>query len=346
MHLHGLLPLVKTFCLRRGSTDYRGVSPKLFNCCTLRRFSALSNVQELDLEDLDIPKFMPRIRRYFGHFVPTVRTLILKEPRGSRRQIIYFIGLFQNLQNLALYDDAFYGGRKEDLTLVPPSIPPLQGWLTIKSFARADLLLKDMIDLFGGIRFSQLWLYNTGGMQRLLSACAKTLRTVVLSPTDTYSEQLPLKGVQVLTNDFAAIPSLQDLSLSQNKSLREIHIPASSITSQDTTFSFLKHVLSTVAPLRFLKIVVLYWDCDLRPYSQMSQAEINQEASRHHERFALLREVHKVRDFRLTLSASVSGALGEYPAQILERAVAEEKAKNGFDEIFPVPSVLYYPIRP
>jgi hypothetical protein len=66
----------------------------MFDGHILRQFSSLTNVQELILNDLDIPGFMPQIQRYFNHFLPTVRSLALLEPKGPRRQIIFFIGLF------------------------------------------------------------------------------------------------------------------------------------------------------------------------------------------------------------------------------------------------------------
>jgi len=193
MHMLGLLPLVKKFQVHGGSFIRVGLSPKLFNCCILRQFLALTNVQELDLEHLDIPNFMPRIRRYFGHFSHTVRSLSLREPRGSRRQIIYFIGLFQHLQDLTLiYDRAELQEEPEDdLTLIPPFAPPLRGWIKVVRFTRVGLL-KDMIDLFGGIRFRYMYLLDVDGMQLLLGACAKTLEVVVLDPTDPRGEQISL----------------------------------------------------------------------------------------------------------------------------------------------------------
>jgi len=132
---------------------------------------------------------MPGIRWYFGHLPPTVRSLTLREPRGSRREIIYFIGLFQHLQGLRLsYDKPKLEEESaDDPTLTPLFIPPLRGWLELFCFTRVDLL-KDMIDLFGGIRFRYMYLYNVDGMRLLLDACAKTLETFELNPADPRSE--------------------------------------------------------------------------------------------------------------------------------------------------------------
>jgi hypothetical protein len=197
-HKLGLLPLVDTFWSLGANSNHIEFSPKLFNCYTLRHFSALTNVQELGIDYLDIPSFMPRIRRYFGHFLPTVHSLALSEPKGSRRQIVYFIGLFQRLEDLKLLYIRADSQEEpaDDLTLIPPFVPPLRGSLMVVRFTRVGLL-KDMIDLFGGIRFRHMNLFNVDGMRLLLDACAKTLETVMLYPTDPRGEQLSVKAYRI-----------------------------------------------------------------------------------------------------------------------------------------------------
>ena len=188
-YMLGLLPLVKTFWVR-GTDSNHVFSPKWFNYCTLRHFSALTNVRRLMIDYLDIPSFMPRIRRYFRPFLPTVQELCLREPKGTRRQIIYFIGLFKHLQDLYLLYDKVYPLEEptDDLTLTPLFTPPLEGWLKLTSFRRVGLL-KDLINLFGGIRFRWMDLFDVDGMQLLLRACAKTLKTLLLYPDDPRGEQ-------------------------------------------------------------------------------------------------------------------------------------------------------------
>ena len=185
-HELGLLPLIKRLRVPGSHDDHVGLSPILFNCRILRQFLALSNVRELEVGYLDIPNFMPRIRRYFRNFLPTIRSLSLREPRGSHRQIIYFIGLFQHLQNLKLVYSGYDIWQKtvNDPTLFPPFIPPLRGWLTMANFAEVGFL-KAMINLFGGIRFYHMNLCNVDGMRLLLDAGAETLKSVAFSPADS-----------------------------------------------------------------------------------------------------------------------------------------------------------------
>ena len=141
---------------------------------------------------MNIFKFMPRLPRHFG---PTVRSLALRAPLGTRRQIIHFIGLFQHLEDLKLlYTGVHFWGEStnDDLTLTPPFVPPLRGRLTMTRFTMVGLL-KDMIDLFGGIRFRHMDLFNVHGTQLLLHACAKTLETLRLYPTDPRGENVSRK---------------------------------------------------------------------------------------------------------------------------------------------------------
>ena len=185
----GLLPLVKKFRVRVGFSDTAMFSPKRFNWGTLRQFSALTNVQELAIDYLDIPSFMPKIRRYFGHFSPKVRSLALRKPKGTNRQILFFIGLFQHLEDLKLLYDVIYPQEEEpadDRTLVPSFVPPLRGRLTITCFGKRVDLLEDMIGVFGGIRFRHMDLFNVKGTWLLLDACAETLETLRLCPTDPH----------------------------------------------------------------------------------------------------------------------------------------------------------------
>ena len=87
MHKSGLLPLVKKFHVNGSPRNFwqpNGFSPQKLSCRAMHHFLELTNVQELGIAYLNIPKFMPRIRRYFRHFLPTVRSLALRAPKGSR----------------------------------------------------------------------------------------------------------------------------------------------------------------------------------------------------------------------------------------------------------------------
>ena len=179
----GFLPFVRKF-------QFGGfppvVSPRLFNRCALRHFYALTNVQELRIDGLDIPSFVPRIQRYFGHFTPTVRSLVLKEPRGSGMQLIYFIGLFEHLEDLKVLHYVHgspEGGLGDRRALTPPFVPPLRGRLTITDSNIAGFL-EEMICRFGGGRFRWVHPHNVDEARGLLDACAERLETLRLDLSD------------------------------------------------------------------------------------------------------------------------------------------------------------------
>ena len=77
----------------------------------------------------------------------------------------------------------------------------------------------------------------------------------------------------------------------------------------------------------------------------MTEDEEPAETTRHHRRFEVLRKAHKVRDFWLELSVTVSGCTGEHCLRMLEEELAGERAKRRFDRFFPEPSVSYEPNR-
>ena len=168
---------------------HRQFTPQWFDSRSLRYFSALKNLQELGIDNLQVSSFMPNIQRYFKHFAPTLRLLALREPEGSCRQILYFIGLFPNLQDLKI---CYPLPREEvestaDSTLVPLFVPPLSGRLTLTCFTR-EKLLKEMIALFGGLRFRYMDIFRVKCVRLLLDASGETLETLRVYPTELYGE--------------------------------------------------------------------------------------------------------------------------------------------------------------
>ena len=213
MHKLGLLPLVKKFQIcRTAINDFQVFSPKRFNRRILYHFTALTNVQDLRIDYLDIASFMPKIQPYFGHFLPSVRSLALRAPKGSRRQIIYFIGLFQYLDDLKLIYDRRNPQDEpiDNPTLVPSFAPPLRGRLKLTDFTMVGLL-KDMIDLFGRIRFRHMDLCDVNGVGLLLGACADTLETLRLYPADPRGKERSLNSVEVQADNSQLYPPLGTL---------------------------------------------------------------------------------------------------------------------------------------
>lgn len=199
----GLLPLVKRFRIRLNYSPFSKFSPDWLNKRNLRYFTALTNLQELGIDDLQLSDFMPNIQHIFGHFAPTLRFLALRQPEGTCREILYFIGLFPNLQDLKLcYSLPLKEEDGEDNpALVPLSTPPLRGRLTLTCFTR-DSLVKGMITSFGGLRFRSMDLFRVTCAQLLLDSCAETLETIRLYPTDPCGEFFERKSGEKELNSW------------------------------------------------------------------------------------------------------------------------------------------------
>ena len=179
LHKLDLLPFVGRFSIDIPRATSDGFGPKQLNGNNLRYFSALNNLQELSICRFELPKFIPDLKQCFGHFVPTLQSLSLYQPSGSARQILYFIGLFPNLRDFDLYGSSnIEKDTAADLALVPPSIPPLSGWLAFRSIQRGGFI-DEMIALYGGLRFHHVYLDWTS-WQVVLGACAETLETIQL----------------------------------------------------------------------------------------------------------------------------------------------------------------------
>lgn len=343
MHALGLFPFVENVQIRSGllgNEFYQGLLSKR----VLRHFSQLRNVRHLEIDKLDTASFIHKLRQYFGHFLPTVQSLSLKAPKGSRWQIIFFIGLFEHLQDLSLHDSkAGYGVTESELGqgLVPPFFPPLQGRLTVWRFRRGNLF-KDMVQVFGEIRFREMDLFDTDGTPVLLNACTNTLRSLRLYPTDPYK----------VTN----------FDLGRNKSLRTLEITAGSIDDAlkaDTlpnVSKMLDRPLQTIRSSIFSVVKVIYQEFDFQGIQtahrsnwphlhRLSRDEKTEENSRHQQRFELLREICKKRELQLELHADVWAPVGDYSVRRLNDAVAAEKKRNGFGEFASEPSVTYQPHR-
>lgn len=55
--------------------------------------------------------------------------------------------------------------------------------------------MKNMVALFGGLHFRYMDLFRVKCVRLLLDACAKTLETLRLYPTDPYGECFPERSI-------------------------------------------------------------------------------------------------------------------------------------------------------
>ena len=191
LHKMNLLPFVKRLLVRSSSFE-PWLSPRKLDRRTLRYFSALTNVQQLRIERFDLSKFMPSIERYFGCFAPALRSISLTVSSGTPRQLLCLLALFPSLDDIEI---EYYPVTKPDTTMnpgsevaVPFSVPSLRGQLKLAHFP-SETIFRDMIALFGGLRFRYMDLFSVQGSRLLLEACADTLQTVRVYPAIPSSKE-------------------------------------------------------------------------------------------------------------------------------------------------------------
>ena len=218
------------------------------------------------------------------------------------------------------------------------------------TYFRREGFLEDMIDLFGGIRFRYMDLFDVAGTRLLLNACANTLETLRWYPLDPCGEGSSFVSARELVDNSSAGDGVD---LSQNKSLREFEVVATSTFGEVP--DFLASALSTVTSPAFSEVIVFYRDCDFRgvestwpehtyPFRWVSETEIKAAPEWwYHNQFEAFRKMQKVRDFQLVLCADVWERVGEDVVRALKRAISAEKAKGEFNGPFSEPVLIYNP---
>ena len=184
LHELGLLPLVKKVQFPRVEYQRHWGAPEIFGSEGMRHFSALANVQDLVIAGLDMHTFAPgvTVENYFGHFSPTLRSIVLSELRGPPQKLLDLLGLFPKLDDIKIL---CYNSGVEAHNTVFTERAQIRGSLRGKlEFDRSlnQPLLKEIIPLFGGMRFTSMDLGSVEGVQLLLDACAETLQTLCFRP--------------------------------------------------------------------------------------------------------------------------------------------------------------------
>ena len=176
-----LLPFVKQLWIFPCYAD-PDLPPEIFNAKSLAYFSALTNVQELGLGNLDLRLLTPRAQLYLGPFMPRLRSLALISPEGPHYLLLYFLGLFPNLEDLKIVYNRGWKLALPRTTPVPRSAPLLRGRLTLASFC-GEKFLRDLSELSGGLRFRYMDLLGVESSCFLLGSGAETLETLRIHPT-------------------------------------------------------------------------------------------------------------------------------------------------------------------
>ena len=157
---------------------------------------------------------------------------------------------------------------------------------------------------------------------------------------------------QTLTNDLSAGEFPEDFDLSRNETLRTLEVKAGSIAGDQAYL--LANALSTITSPVFSELVVVYEDHNfpaqvfLHPFSRtlssLSLSDTETVVPGFHEMvLGVLREICKIRDFKLVLRADVWGYMEGYVVWRLEQMVAREREKSGPDDLSFLPLVTCRP---
>ena len=182
LHELGLVPLVKKVHFPSEWHEGHWVVPEIFDSKSLRYFSTLSNVQELVVTGLDLPKFTSGTENYFGHFSPTLRSIALLNPIGTPWRLVNLLGLFPNLDDIKIvrYSSGYEAHNAVDVQRAQIR-GSLRGKLEMDRFWDRRLS-KEIVASFEAMRFTFMDLGDVGAVQLLLDACAETLQTLRFRP--------------------------------------------------------------------------------------------------------------------------------------------------------------------
>ena len=324
----GLLP----FIVRLRIMSCSSLPPDLFNAKALDYFSALTNVQELGFDELDLHMSGSKAPLYLGYFMPRLRYLALRSPYGTYGQLLHSLGLFPNLDDLKVTYDRCW--KFPPLGPVPQSKPLLRGRLTVVRFAGEEFFWRDLSKLCGGLRFSYMHLADIrGGYSRfLLEACSETLETLRIHPTEWGS--VCKRGVfsvalACLTHQPTAIlwTILEAFDLSNCSSLRSLEIDiVLTLSNYDYGMRFLEGLLSTVTSPVFSDVVFLLQDT-VQDYFLQNVL------------FVAIQDMDKVRPFRLVFRLGKFPQDSEDNRERVKGLIEAQVAKGGLGSL-PHPPVI------
>jgi len=173
----GMIDLVRKIAVSRQIHQADFLLPE-----TMIRLHTFTNLQELDIRYLNVGQPLQWLREHCDILKSTVRTLTLRYPRGSIKQLLSFISLFTSLENLAV-DSIDRDFTTEDCTPVLETSPPLTGRLTLTGIFDQDFMA-GLVSSQKGIKFRTVDLQFCGEAQVIVDGCAGTMERFIFQPSD------------------------------------------------------------------------------------------------------------------------------------------------------------------
>ena len=146
----------------------------------LTHFHAFTHLQELSIKYLDIGELLVWLHQHCDILRSTVRTLTLLYPRCSIKQLICFIGLFSNLENLAVNSIDSVDLHESQVPVMEGS-PPLTGRLSLSGILDQQFL-SALAWMPNGLGFRTVDMQFCGDAQEIIDACAGTITRLIYYP--------------------------------------------------------------------------------------------------------------------------------------------------------------------
>lgn len=184
LHELGLAPPVKEIRVKQ---EPRG--GPLFVCQVFAHcdFPSFANVHTLKLQELDVIFLCKqRIENQLKRFPPTLRSVVMTNPRCTPRHLSHFLPLFPNLDDVEIRNSYTHVPNLniDDTELVPFSGPKLGGRLVLFNFGWVETWAH-LISSCGNPWFRHLDIrMSVSCAPVLLETCAETLETLRLHTSD------------------------------------------------------------------------------------------------------------------------------------------------------------------
>lgn len=250
---------------------------------TLRRYGLIDYIRRIEL-DLPPSTLMGKYLKDMGP-TPSLRALALTEftifrspestklaqataslvtlelinPLGASTDILRFICLFPNLDNLSVVK---HSERSATPLPRPKTSPSFRGVLTLKHMdcPGGRGFVRELLKVRGGLRFHKLVLKCNEGVEPLIPACSRTLRTLFYQPRKS-GESVVADGVLWTSADVAPEVNLDFYDLSKHLLLEKIETVVCSKTSIVPP-TYLNHLTSKISSPNFRDLVITTHDHD------------------------------------------------------------------------------------
>ena len=300
---------------------------------TMERMHAFTRLQELDIRYLDVGAPLLWLHEHGDILKSTVRSLTLRYPKGSIKQLACFISKFSSLENLTV-DSIDIASVYDPRVPVINSSPPLTGRLTLTGIFDQEFL-SALASMPRGIKFRTVDLQFCGEMQEIIDACAGTMEKLICHPSDARGTC----SARVLdSRSLYYVLDLENLDLSRCDSLRHVEVNFHSVVRAFPNYPFYDFISAIPSPeLETCRIVS--YDNDLDELSKILAA-----TPRPKSKSSMMKEqAEPKRDVKITFGLDIEKEEAEYHREYIEDALDCAIGNGVFEFSKDAPALEVYP---